>query len=124
MGVVGVLVLVVGVPWDVRKHDQVLTALLDDSAQLDELTRGQVAQQLERCRPIQVGSARAIPHMAYWTGVQPTEIVVGTPGARALVTPTPATSAYLAGQPPVVLPPPPGMRPLAANNAWRAYISC
>jgi 4-amino-4-deoxy-L-arabinose transferase-like glycosyltransferase len=124
MGVVGVLVLVVGVPWDVRKHDQVLTALLDDSAQLDELTRGQVAQQLERCRPIQVGSARAIPHMAYWTGVQPTEIVVGTPGARALVTPTPATSAYLAGQPPVVLAPPPGMRPLAANNAWRAYISC
>ena len=123
-GVAGVIVLVVGVPWDVRKHDQVRAALLDQSARLDDLTRGSVAAELERCRPIQVGSARAIPHLAYWTGVAPTEIVVGAGGAHALVTPTPATDAYLAGHPPVVLPPPPAMRRLAANEAWQAYVGC
>ena len=124
MAVAGVIVLVVGVPWDVRKHEQVRAALLDQSAALDDLTRGRVAGELRRCRPIQAGSARAIPHLAYWTGVAPTEIVVGTGGAHALVTPTPTTDAYLAGHPPVVLAPPPGMRLLAANTAWRAYVSC
>lgn len=123
-GVVGLVVLVVGVPWDVRKHDQVRAALLDQSARLDDLTRGDVAAELRRCRPIQVGSPRAIPHLAYWTGVAPTDVVVATGGAHALVTPVPTTDAYLAGHPPVVLPPPPGSRPLAANEAWRAYASC
>jgi dolichyl-phosphate-mannose-protein mannosyltransferase len=123
-GIVGVIVLVVGVPWDVRKHDQVRAALLDQSARLDDLTRGDVADELRRCRPIQVGSARAIPHLAYWTGVRPTEIVVGAGDARALVTPTPTTDAYLAGHPPVVLAPPPGARRLAANEAWQAYAAC
>jgi hypothetical protein len=123
-GVIGVIVLVVGVPWDVRKHDQVRAALLDQSARLDDLTRGDVAAELRRCQPIQAGSARAIPHLAYWTGVAPTDIVVGTGGAQALVTPVPTTDAYLAGHPPVVIAPPPGMRLLAANNAWRAYAAC
>jgi 4-amino-4-deoxy-L-arabinose transferase-like glycosyltransferase len=123
-GIAGAVVLLVGVPWDVRKHDQVRTALLDQSDELDELARGDVAAELKRCRPIQVGSARAIPHLAYWTGVAPTEIVVGTGGAHALVTPTPATDAYLAGHPPVVLTPPPGMRRVAANAAWQAYAAC
>jgi hypothetical protein len=123
-GIAGVIVLLVGVPWDVRKHDQVRAALLDQSARLDDLTRGRVADALARCRPIQVGSARAIPHIAYWTGVAPTEVVVGTGGARALVTPTPTTDAYLAGHPAVVLAPPPGARRLAANEAWQAYAAC
>jgi hypothetical protein len=123
-GIVGLIVLVAGVPWDVRKHDQVRAALLDQSARLDDLTKGDVAAELRRCRPIQVGSARAIPHLAYWTGVQPTDIVVGAGGAHALVTPSATTDAYLAGHPPVVLAPPPGMRRLAANEAWQAYAGC
>jgi dolichyl-phosphate-mannose-protein mannosyltransferase len=123
-GIASAVVLLVGVPWDVRKHDQVRAALLDQSAELDDLTRGAVAAELKRCRPIQVGSARAIPHLAYWTGVPPTEIVVGTGGAHALVTPLPTTNAYLAGHPPVVLSPPPGMRRVAANDAWHAYAGC
>jgi hypothetical protein len=123
-GIAGAIVLVIGVPWDVRKHDQVRAALLDDSGQLEQLTRGGVAAALRRCRPIQAGSARAIPHLAYWIGVQPTDIVVGTGGARALVTATPATDAYLAGDPPVVLASPPGMRRVAANGGWQAYAAC
>ncbi|HEX5617334.1 MAG TPA: glycosyltransferase family 39 protein [Solirubrobacteraceae bacterium] len=123
-GILGVIVLLVGIPWDLRKHDQVRTALLDQSAKLDELTRGDVATALKRCRPIQAGSARAIPHLAYWIGVAPTEIVVGTGGAHALVTPTATTDAYLAGHPPIVITPPAGMRRLAANEAWQAYVAC
>ena len=123
-GIVGVVVLIAGVPWDVRKHDQVRAALLDQGHELDALARGSVAAQLRRCRPIQTGSARAIPHLAYWTGVAPTEIIVGADGGRALVTPTPATDAYLAGHPPVVVPPRPGLRLVAENEAWRAYVSC
>jgi hypothetical protein len=118
-GVVGIVVLVAGIPGDVHKHAQVRTALHDQGAQLDALVR-RVAPALRACAPVRVTAGRAIPYVARWSGLRVAGVVLA--GGRALITPTPATVSDLAGRPPVVAPP--SGRLLAAGAAWRIYSSC
>jgi 4-amino-4-deoxy-L-arabinose transferase-like glycosyltransferase len=121
IGAVGLVVLVAGIPGDVAKHAQVRTALLDQGAQLEPLARRQ-AGVLRRCVPVRVTAGRAIPYVARWIGAPVRDLTLA--GGRSLVSPTPATVSDLAGRPPVVAAPAPGMRPLAADARWRLYASC
>jgi hypothetical protein len=117
--VVGLAVLVAGIPGDVAKHAQVRTALHDQGAQLETLARRQ-APALRACAPVRVTAGRAVPYVAHWSALRVADVVLA--GGRALVTPTPATVSDLAGRPPVVAPP--AGRLLATNRAWRLYSSC
>jgi hypothetical protein len=120
-GMAGLAVLAIGVPWDVAKHAAVRTALLDDGALLEPLVRRD-ADALRRCRPVELTAIRALPYVAYWTGI-PIDGFTLAP-ARSLVTPTASTVSDLANRPPTVAPAPAALRPAAADRAWRIYTAC
>ena len=123
-GIVGVVVLIAGVPWDVRKHDQVRAALLDQSGELDALTRGSVAggtpalpavrwDRHARSRTWRTGPAwhRRRSSSALW---RPRARDTDTGDRRVPRRPS-ASRACTAGRHPA---------PRGANEAWQAYADC
>jgi hypothetical protein len=89
---------------------------------------------VETCLPISVPNHRAVPRLAFWLDLRPSDIV-----SIAATDQQPSTGFFLApardftvenfildpGEPGrAVTTPPPGFRPVAENRSWKLYSSC
>jgi 4-amino-4-deoxy-L-arabinose transferase-like glycosyltransferase len=79
----------------------------------------------ERCRPLSVPSDRAVPRLAAWLGIRPSEIVITDeqpkePTHGYIFQPaSPAARLHYSST-----PIPPGFRPLYRNESWVLYGRC
>jgi len=141
--VVAVLVVLLYLVWLPNQYDLVskvdrdlsnqslverdLEALVDDGAFKD--VHGDNA-----CLPISVPNHRAVPRLAFWLDIRPSDVV-----SVAAATEQPATGYFLApareftvenfildpGEPGrATTQPPPGFDPVAENRSWKVYSNC
>ncbi len=116
-----------------------LEALVDDGAfarpsALTGRAPSDDAAGLDGCLPISVPNHRAVPRLAFWLDIRPSDVV-----SVAAATEQPATGFFLAparaftienfildpGQPGrAVSRPPPGFEPVAINRSWKLYANC
>ena len=116
-----------------------LEALVDDGAfarpgALTGRAPSDDAARLDGCLPISVPNHRAVPRLAFWLDIRPSDVV-----SVAAATEQPATGFFLAparaftienfildpGQPGrAVSRPPPGFEPVAINRSWKLYANC
>ncbi len=91
-------------------------------------------RQVEDCLPISVPNHRAVPRLAFWLDLRPSDIV-----SIAAAEEQPASGFFLApareftvqnfildpGEPGrAVTTPPPGFKPVARNRSWKLYSNC
>jgi hypothetical protein len=116
-----------------------LEALVDDSAfnpptELDLPGGEQVETSVKDCLPISVPNHRAVPRLAFWLDIRPSDVV-----SIAAADEQPKTGFFLApandftvehfildpGEPGrAVKKPPPGFGEVARNRSWVLYTSC
>jgi hypothetical protein len=120
----GVLLLA-GLPAEARDLRDLGRSLRDDDAPaLEGLIRGGAAPALRACGVVRVPTVRPVPFVAYWAGLRPDGVHAEPPaGPGALIGPTPASESEIGGggeghPPRVLVAPPPGSRPVAADAAW------
>jgi hypothetical protein len=112
-----------------------LGALVDEGAFVppgDPAASG--ARDVEDCLPISVPNHRAVPRLAFWLDIRPSDVV-----SVAATTEQPGTGFFLApardftvenfildpGEPGrAVTSPPPGFEPVAENRSWKLYANC
>jgi hypothetical protein len=128
-GIVGLVLLAAGLPFDAAELADVRARVVDDGRQLEALARGDARAALRDCGPVAVPTIRPIPYLALWADTDPSRFTEAPAPQGTFVTPTRTSESWAGGggdgQPPRVLPPvPPGYAEVAGNDAWRVYATC